>query len=101
MEKQSELESPKLKALDSPKSQKVKAEKPQPKVEHISSRALPIGLLSIAERLGKELVSNQAYLVNDIPLIWVGPQKKIFYGPSAKEASGATMLQAATTAGII
>lgn len=111
MAKQSESESQELKALKetpvvlstpsfTPKATKQKTEQPMLKVSQISSRSLPASLVAVSEKLQQDLVSNQAYIVNGVFVLWAGPLKKIFYGPDALEASGDTMVQAVTAAKI-
>ena len=100
MAKQSELELPKQEVSETVTVTLPKAEKPMAQIEQVSSRSLPSKLIAIATELGKNLVSNQAYKVNGTYVLWVGSEKKIYYGPDAVEGSGDTLLQASQAAGI-
>jgi hypothetical protein len=72
-----------------------------PDIMPVSSRSLNDRLQLIVKKFQTDLVSNQAYLVNGTQVVWVGPEKKIFFGAEGTEASGATMEAAAKAAGIL
>ena len=69
-------------------------------ISPVSSRSLDPKLIQVVEKFRSEGVSNQAYIVNGVQVVWVGPKKTLYYGPDRKEAVGETMNDAITAAGI-
>lgn len=62
-----------------------------PKIEHVSARAMTGALLELVQKLQSETCSNQSFLIDGVPAVWVAPKKTLFYGKLATPFTGETL----------